>query len=124
MCFYDWNDITPSDIASGYSRKIAVGEQLTVAKIEVKAGSKTYPQRHENEELVVVLTGAWRFNLAGHQVTVGPNQMLLIPPTMEHSSEALEDTVALDICTPVRRDWASGDDRILHEDPDQSLWAV
>ena len=41
-----------------------------------------------------------------------------------HSSEALEDTVALDICAPRRSDWLTGADQSLHADPDQFLWAV
>lgn len=124
MCVYDWNTIKPAEITAIYLRKVAVGENFTVARIEVKKGSVTHPHTHSNEEAVVVLKGAWRFNLAGREVTVGPNQMLMIPPDVEHSSEALEDTVALDICAPTRGDWLSGEDHVLHHDPDQFLWAV
>jgi quercetin dioxygenase-like cupin family protein len=74
---------------------------------------------------VIVLTGKWRFHLAnGEEVTLGPNQMLSIPPGTEHSSEVLEDTVAIDICTPTRLDWITGEDRFLHRHPDELLWAV
>jgi quercetin dioxygenase-like cupin family protein len=124
MCFYDWNNIRPSEITATYLRKVAVGENLTVARIEVQEGAVTHLHSHNNEEVILVLKGAWRFNLAGRELTIGPNQMLLIPPAVEHSSEALEDTVALDICTPARGDWMSGEDQILHDDPDQYLWAV
>jgi mannose-6-phosphate isomerase-like protein (cupin superfamily) len=70
------------------------------------------------------LKGAWLFRLPSGEVTIAPNQMLVIPPGIEHSSEALEDTIALDICAPGRGDWMTGDDHFLHDDPDQSLWAV
>jgi mannose-6-phosphate isomerase-like protein (cupin superfamily) len=73
---------------------------------------------------VLVLKGCWRFNLPDGEVRVGPQQMLCIPPGVEHSSEALEDTVALDICAPTRDDWVTGKDHNLHDDPDQFLWAV
>ena len=74
--------------------------------------------------MILVLKGSWRFHLPSGDVTLGVNQMLWIPPGVEHSSEALEDTVALDICAPTRPDWLNGADRSLHYDPDQSLWAV
>ena len=101
-----------------------MGENISVAKIEVKRGSVTHPHSHNNEEVVLVLKGAWRFHLPDREVVVGPNQMLVIPPEVEHSSEALEDTVALDICAPARGDCISTEDQILQDDPDQYLWAV
>jgi quercetin dioxygenase-like cupin family protein len=124
MSFYDWNSIEPVEITGAYFRQLAVGESIAVARVEVHRGSVTAPHAHANEEAVVVLQGAWRFSLPSGDVVVGPNQMLLIPPGVEHSSEALEDTVALDICTPTRNDWTTGEDHFFHHDPEQSLWAV
>jgi quercetin dioxygenase-like cupin family protein len=124
MCFYDWNNIEAAELNPAYLRKVVVGEKVTVARVEVKCGSITQAHTHANEEVVVVLKGAWLFRLPSGEVTIAPNQMLVIPPGIEHSSEALEDTIALDICTPGRSDWMTGDDHFLHDDPDQSLWAV
>jgi len=95
-----------------------------VARVEVKQGAVTQPHRHESEEIILVLKGAWRFTLRHRDVTLRANQMLAIPPGVEHASEALEDTVAIDICTPRRMDWVTGEDRPLHRDPDDFLWAV
>ncbi len=124
MDFYDWDSMTGEEITDLYLRKVAIGENITVARVEVKEGAITRSHSHENEEMILVLEGAWRFQLPSGAVTLSANQMLNIPPGVEHSSEALEDTVALDICAPRRRDWLTGEDRPLHSDPDQSLWAV
>jgi len=124
MGFYDWDKMRPEEISELYKRKIALGENITVARVEVKQQAVTQPHRHESEEVIIVLKGAWRFHLPSGEVTLRDNQMLAIPPGVEHSSEALEDTVALDICTPTRLDWLTGEDRFLHQDPDQFLWAV
>jgi len=112
------------EITDLYQRKVAIGESITVARIEVKEGAVTNSHSHENEEMILVLKGSWRFHLPSGDVTLAPNQLLRIAPGIEHSSEALEDTVALDICAPARADWLDGADRPLHYDPDQSLWAV
>jgi quercetin dioxygenase-like cupin family protein len=124
MGFYDWDAMDPEEITELYRRKVAVGENVTVARVEVRRGAVTQPHSHASEEIVLVLRGSWRFHLAGRDVTLGPNQMLAIPPGVEHSSEAIEDTVALDVCAPGRDDWLSGEDRQLHHDPDDYLWAV
>src|SRR5437762_6998524 len=121
MGFYDWDRMEPEEITDLYMRKIAVGKTLTVARVEVKEGAITLPHRHESEEVIIVLDGAWLFRLPGREVTLRDNQMLCIPAGVDHSSEALADTVALDVCSPMRTDWLSGEDQPLHYDPDQSL---
>ena len=124
MGFYDWDKMRPEEISELYKRKVALGENLIVARVEVTGGAVTQTHSHEHEEVVIVLKGAWRFHLPTGEVTLRENQMLAISPGVEHSSEALEDTIALDICTPRRVDWITGEDRFLHQDPDQYLWAV
>ena len=124
MGFYDWDRMKTEEITDLYLRKVAIGESITVARVEVKQGAITNPHNHENEEMILVLQGSWRFHLPSGEVTLGANQMLCIPRGVEHSSEALEDTVALDICAPARADWLNGADWSLHYDRDQSLWAV
>src|SRR4030095_1050223 len=123
MGFYDWDKIEPESISELYTRKVAKGDNLVIARIEVKQWAVTQQHTH-SEEVIMVLKGAWRFHLPTGDVTLRANQMLSIPPGVEHSSEALEDTVALDICTPTRLDWITGEDLLLHHDPDEGLWAV
>ena len=40
-------------------------------------------------------------------------EVLIIPPHVPHSAEALERTLDLDIFTPPRQDWITGDDAYL-----------
>jgi quercetin dioxygenase-like cupin family protein len=124
MEVYDLEKIKPEEVTNLYRRKVAQGGNIVIARVEVKEGAVTDLHRHENEEVILVLKGAWRFHLPSGEVTLFANQMLSIPPGVEHSSEALEDTEALDICTPARPDWLTGADRTLHHDPDHSLWGV
>ncbi|HMG32578.1 MAG TPA: cupin domain-containing protein [Blastocatellia bacterium] len=124
MGIYDWNKMMPEEISELYTRKVALGENLTVAMVNVKQWAVTQPHSHDNEEVVIVLKGAWKFHLPDGEVVLTANQMLHIPPGTLHSSEALEDTTALDICTPTRVDWITGEDRFLHQNPDDFLWAV
>ena len=124
MKTFDLNRVKAEDISWRYRRKVAESQDLAVAMLDVLAGAATLPHSHDHEEVILVLEGAWRFSVGGDEVTLRSNQMLSIPPGVEHSSLALEDTVAIDICAPQRKDWRSGEDRPLHYDPDQYLWAV
>jgi hypothetical protein len=38
MCFYDWNSMEPSEVNEAYRRKVAMGENVTVARVEVNQG--------------------------------------------------------------------------------------
>jgi len=124
MKIIDLDELENDQVTSSYLRKVVSGESLTVARVEVQQGEVTQPHSHESEEVIFVLQGAWTFNLPDGEVTVRSNQMLFIPPGVEHSSEVLEDTVALDICSKSRPDWHSGVDKSLHSNPAQNLWAV
>lgn len=124
MNHYDLNEVENDEVNSGYVRKIVRGESLTIARIEVKEGEITQRHSHDNEEVVYVLKGRWLFHLPDGDVILTDNQMLCIPAETEHSSEVLEDTIALDICSKTRPDWLSGQDKILHNNPEQFLWAV
>ncbi len=124
MAVFDFDQIQPEHITELYRRKIVQGENVTVARLEAGEGATTRTHRHQHEEIIILLKGCWRFHFPSGDVTLWPNQMLTIPSGVEHSSEVLEDVVAIDVCTPRRQDWINGDDRALHYDPDQSLWGV
>ena len=124
MGFYDWDKMMPENISELYTRKVALGDNIVVARVEVMQWAVTQPHTHDSEEVIIVLKGTWRFHMPTGDVTLRANQMLSIPPGVEHSSETLADTVALDICSPMRLDWITGEDRLLHQDPDECLWAV
>jgi quercetin dioxygenase-like cupin family protein len=123
MKTYDWEKIKTDHITGLYRRKIAIGDNVTVARLEAQKGAATQMHSHQNEEIILVLKGKWRFFLPTGDVTLEPNQMLRIPPGLEHGSEVLEDVVAIDVCSPARMDWLTGEDRSLHYD-EQYLWAV
>lgn len=53
------------------------------------------------------------FHLEGRQIVVYAGQVLRIPSNVPHKAVALEDTLDLDIFSPIRRDWLSKDDAYL-----------
>lgn len=124
MKVYDLNKLKGDAVNAHYSRKAVYGDSVSVAKIEVMKGEVTLPHSHDTEEVIFILKGSWVFHLPEGDAILCDNQMLCIPAGVEHSSEVLEDTIAIDICSNTRPDWRSGQDKILHTNPEQFLWAV
>lgn len=124
MKVFDLNRIQPQAVNELYERTIAQGEKLTVARLVVRKGATTKNHKHHHEEVIVLLQGSWVFHFPEGDVTLAADQVLTIPPGVEHSSEVLEDVVALDICTPTREDWIRQEDLSVHTNGDQFLWAV
>ena len=124
MRFFDMNQLESEEVNPSYFRKAVYGDALAIGRVEVQKGAMTQPHSHDTEEMIYVMHGSWLFHLPDGDVVFEANQMVCIPAGVEHSSEVLEDTVALDICSTVRNDWRTGQDKPLHTNPEQYLWAV
>jgi quercetin dioxygenase-like cupin family protein len=42
-------------------------------------------------------------------------QMVHVPPNVPHGNEALEDTMIMELFSPIREDWIKGDDSYLRQ---------
>jgi len=95
------------------SRKLIVGKRVMLAQILLKKGCIVATHKHMSEQMTFVLDGLLELTLPNGKVRVGRDQVLVIPSNMEHSAVALEDTLDLDIFSPVREDWLTGQDHYL-----------
>jgi quercetin dioxygenase-like cupin family protein len=66
---------------------------------------------HESEQMTYVLQGALRYLVGAEEIIVREGEVLHIPSHVPHQAEALEDTLELDVFSPVRADWLRDDDR-------------
>ncbi len=124
MGFFDWDHVDPKEIREFQSNQFFVGERFFVAEVRLKQGQIIQPHCHQNTEVILVLKGAWSFHLREKVVTVRTNETISIPPGVRHSSEALEETLAVDICAPIQSMRSDAEQEFSQSDPDQFLWAV
>ncbi|MBB6147098.1 quercetin dioxygenase-like cupin family protein [Silvibacterium bohemicum] len=97
-------------------RQFVHGEQGMLARITLRKGCIVPRHNHPNEQITYILEGALKFVLGdGEEVVVRAGEVLVIPPNLPHSAEALEDTVDLDVFTPPRADWLDGTDAYLRK---------
>src|SRR5687768_15259419 len=114
-----WDDIPLEHVSETLSRKIITGEREMVTQIFMKQGCFVPTHSHESEQVTYVLKGALKFCLAGREIVVRAGEVLCIPSWLEHSAEALEETLEMDIFSPIRQDWLDKTDAYLRRDPEQ-----
>ena len=108
-----WDSLPFEKLGEGIARRFLCGERITVAQFELKRGALVPEHSHDNEQISYILEGALRFVLAGKPVEIRAGEVLVIPPHVAHSAEAIEDCRALDIFAPIRQDWVDKTDAYL-----------
>jgi len=105
-----WDEIALEKVTEMISRKIVSGEREMLAQIYLKRGALVPMHAHESEQMTYILQGALRFLIDGEEITVREGEVLHIPSRMPHQSEALEDTLELDVFSPIRAEWVEAPD--------------
>jgi quercetin dioxygenase-like cupin family protein len=113
MEHYTWNEMEKEVLSDKFARRFVAGKKAMLAQIFLKKGGLVPTHQHESEQITYILEGALRFRVEGKEVTVSKGQVLLIPSNVPHSAEALEDTVDLDVFSPIRQDWIDKSDAYL-----------
>lgn len=115
MQHFDWSEIPQEQLNPNFSRKFGYGEKVMIAQIFLHKGCLVPEHSHESEQLTLIVAGALKFNVAGEERILRPNQLLCIPSSAKHWVEALEDTLAYDLFSPIRLDWLAGSDAYLRK---------
>src|SRR6476620_7283838 len=113
MEYQTWDSVPLETMSDMISRKIITGDKAMVAQVLLKKGAVVPEHFHESEQITYILQGALKFELEGKEVVVGAGQVLRIPSNVPHRAVALEDTLDLDIFSPLRHDWLKKDDEYL-----------
>ncbi len=111
---YRWDEIALEKVTEMFSRKIVTGDREMLAQVYLKRGCLVPMHAHESEQMSYVLQGALRFRIGAEDITVREGEVLHIPSWIEHQAEALEDTLELDVFSPIRQDWLASAEHDFH----------
>jgi len=114
-----WDEIALEKVTEMISRKIVTGDREMLAQIYLKRGALVPIHAHDSEQMTYILQGALRVRVNGEELIVREGEVLHIPSGVPHQSEALEDTLELDIFSPIRTDWRPADAEGDSSDDDQ-----
>ena len=113
MEHYTWENVEKEVLNPRMWRKVIAGEKAMVAQVFIAKGAEVPEHHHESEQITYILEGALEFEIEGRTVVVSTGQVLRIPSQVPHRAVALEDTLDLDIFSPIRMDWLTGQDDYL-----------
>src|SRR5580693_2382653 len=113
MKHQSWDSVPLEVMSEVISRKVISGQKAMVAQVFLKKDAVVPEHHHESEQITYILEGALKFELEGREVVVRKGEVLTIPSNVPHRAVALEDTVDLDIFSPIRTDWLSKNDAYL-----------
>ncbi len=115
MEHYAWDRMEKEILSPTIARKIISGDKAMVAQVFLAKGAIVPEHHHESEQITYILEGALRFELEGREIVVGRGEVLRIPSNVPHRAVALEDTLDLDIFSPIRHDWLTRQDDYLRK---------
>ena len=113
MEHYSWEKLDREVLNRRIWRKVITGEKAMVAQVYIAKGGVVPEHQHESEQITYILEGALEFEIGGRTTVVSAGEVLRIPSNMPHRAVALEDTLDLDIFSPIREDWLTGKDHYL-----------
>jgi len=114
-----WDTVPVEPVTSEISRQVVTGQNEMIARVLLKKGAVVPTHSHVSEQITYILEGVLRLWIGEpeEEVTVRPGSFVVIPPNVPHRAEALEDTVDVDIFSPIRQDWLDGTDTYFHRKP-------
>ncbi len=116
---FNWETMPKEPVTDVIDRRLVTGERTMLAHVYLKKGSVVPQHSHDNEQFTYILDGALHFFIGaeeGEEVIVRTGEVLHIPSNVPHKAIALEDTIDLDVFTPIRQDWLDGTDSYFHDD--------
>ena len=86
-------------------KTIASGERVLMSKFSLAAGAKLPAHAHPNEQIGYLLSGRIVLHIGGASRDIAKGDSWCVPSGVEHRAEIIEDSLALEIFSPVREDY-------------------
>jgi quercetin dioxygenase-like cupin family protein len=118
MKVHSWDDVPVERVTDMIDRQVVTGKNEMMARVLLKKGAVVPTHSHESEQLTYIIEGSMRLWIGepAEEHLLKSGQFVVIPPHAPHKAEVLEETVDIDIFSPIRQDWLDGTDTYFHRD--------
>lgn len=86
-------------------KTICYGEQTLMTEFALQQGSTLPAHSHPYEQTGYLVKGRIRLRIGAQEHDAGPGDSWCIPSGVEHGAQILEDSVAVEVFSPVREDY-------------------
>jgi len=86
-------------------KTLVYGENTSMTKFKLKRGAVIPPHMHPHEQTGYLVSGRIRMHIEDSVHELEAGDAWCIPGDTEHSADALEDAVAVEVFSPVREDY-------------------
>lgn len=98
-----------SQVLPGVKQKTLVhGEKTLMTEFVLAEGRQLPKHNHPHEQTGYLLQGHIRLTIGSKEYDVLPGDSWCIPGGVEHGAEIVEDSVAIEVFSPVREDYLPG----------------
>ncbi|MHC4991599.1 MAG: cupin domain-containing protein [Planctomycetota bacterium] len=103
---YRWDELPQDSPLTLLKRRRIIGEQVMLSEVLLEKGCEVAEHSHENEQFACIVRGRARFTVVDpdgsrRDELLERGQVLYLPAFVPHGVEALEETLVLDIFSPV-----------------------
>jgi len=103
------NDATYKDMLPGIKMRTATyGDKTLMSEFLLEKGSSLPPHSHVHEQIGYLVSGKIILKIGGESFETLPGDSWCVKSGVEHSAEAVEDSVAVEVFSPVREDYLPG----------------
>src|SRR5437899_10426825 len=95
--YIPWHTVELEDLNPLLQRQFVVGQEIMLARVLLQKGCIVPEHSHHNEQLTYIVEGALKFYIDGKETVVHAFGVLCIRSNMRHKTDAIEDTVELDV---------------------------
>jgi len=106
MMFYKKNETGYKVVMEGIRLKTLVhGQKTLLCEFRIERGRLLPSHKHPHEQTGYLVSGHMKLMIGDEQFDVEPGDSWCIPGDVEHAAEVLEDSVAVEVFSPVREDY-------------------
>ena len=105
MSLLDFDAVPVRDLAPGFHARLVHAERMTIARVDVDAGSSLPAHAHPHEQVTTLLAGDFELTVAGEVHRMRAGSIVVIPGGVTHSARALTACRVMDVFQPVREDY-------------------
>lgn len=106
MRLYQWSSTEQKFLPGVFTDPVATGERVILMSLEMTKGEQVRGGPASQEQMICLLKGAWRIEVAGRKLIVRRNEAVIIPRGFRHSAEAIQDSFALQVMPEPKPIWS------------------